>query len=179
MKVAGVQGRHVQILQTLVSREALRSTMNSQSRFDGESSQWHQHEFKHIAHCILHPGIDRASENLGTAHYGHTASRGPAPAGCLIGLARYYICAKPQGAAPCRLLATRGEGLSPQGIPGACQPCLHLMPIDSLRSLSWLVSKAPQPWALGYSVPGLTMFCGTSLLFHESSVCHMSVHHEK
>ena len=32
------------------------------------------------------PGSNRASENLGAAHCGHTASRGPAPATCLKAL---------------------------------------------------------------------------------------------
>ena len=58
-------------------------------------------------------GFDRASENLGDAHCGHTAS--------MVWPRWYYGCAKMLGAAPCRLLAGRGERLSFPGIPGACR----------------------------------------------------------
>ena len=62
-------------------------------------------------------GFDGASENLGAAHQGHTANRGPAPAACLQVLQK---CTS-TGGCPLPTLSRRGRRAQPPGIPGGCR----------------------------------------------------------
>ena len=52
------------------------------------------------------PGFDRASGNLGAAHCGHTASRGPAPAACLKSASYVQMT----GGSPLPSVSRQGEG---------------------------------------------------------------------
>ena len=65
---------------------------------------------------------------------------GTRPAGGLppLDALKYNRCANMQGAAPCRLLADRGEGSSPRGIPGGCQTLLLTSADKQLQLMWWL-----------------------------------------
>ena len=63
------------------------------------------------AACRYHPGFNTASENVGAAHCEHTASRGPAPAGCLKVL---QMC-KIAGGCPLPSCRRKGRRAQPRG----------------------------------------------------------------
>ena len=60
-----------------------------------------------------HPAFDRASENLGAAPCGHTASRGPAPAACL----KVPQMCKNAGGCPLPSFSRQGRHAQPPGDP--------------------------------------------------------------
>ena len=73
--------------------------------------------------CGPYPGFDRASGDMEAAHFGQTASRGPAPAACLNSTADVQTC---QGQPPAVFHQAGGNGLSPRGISGGLlNPDLH------------------------------------------------------
>ena len=61
--------------------------------------------------AVMLAGFDRAPEDLGSAHCGHTASRGPAPAACLKALQTCTIA----GDSPLPFLSRQGRRAQPDG----------------------------------------------------------------